>query len=199
MTRFRVWGAALGIPRAEEGLARSATQYAQALHRGQVRSADGAPFIRHPREVAALLRRAGAPDHVVAAGVLHDVLEKTPARVSELRERFGPRVTNLVLAVTDDARIRSYAARKAALREQLLGAGEEALAILAADKVSKVRELRLERRASRGTRRGGCGVRRRRERLAHYRACQALLLERLPSSPLVALLGAELDRVSARG
>jgi (p)ppGpp synthase/HD superfamily hydrolase len=42
-----------------------------------VRSSDGAPFIRHPLEVATVLYRTGAPDHLIAAGLLHDVVEKT--------------------------------------------------------------------------------------------------------------------------
>jgi len=62
---------------------------------------DGTPFILHPREVASLLYCAGAPDHLIAAGALHDVIEKTPATAFDLRARFGGRVVSLVLAVTE--------------------------------------------------------------------------------------------------
>ena len=169
---------------------RAALAYARTAHAGQSRNADGAPFILHPREVAALLRRAGAPDHLVAAGALHDVIEKTPAAAADLRRRFGARITKLVLAVSEDQRIRGYAARKAALRHQVAAAGEEALMLFAADKISKARELRVE-----GPK--GVDARTQRLRIAHYRSCLSLLQKRLPGSPLVGQLRAELEGLSA--
>jgi (p)ppGpp synthase/HD superfamily hydrolase len=163
----------------------AALDYARERHAGQLRD-DGTPFILHPREVAALLYRAGAPDHLIAAGALHDVIEKTPATAFDLRARFGGRVVSLVLAVTEDRHIESYAERKAGLRDQVAEAGEEALTLFAADKVSKACELRRvaeERRP-------------RKRKLKHYRRCLELLQERIPDSPLVAQLDAELEQLS---
>jgi (p)ppGpp synthase/HD superfamily hydrolase len=73
-----------------------------------------------------------------------DLVEKTDVIALDLRQRFGRRITELVLAVSDDERITGYAKRKAALRQQVARAGEEALALFAADKLSKLRELRDE-------------------------------------------------------
>ena len=56
-------------------------------------------------EVVWLLYHAGAPDHVIAAGVLHDTVEKTAANAAELRTRFGFALAMLVLAVSEDQRI----------------------------------------------------------------------------------------------
>src|SRR2546421_11168033 len=64
---------------------RAALEYAQRIHAGQHRH-DGAPFVQHPLEVGALLHRVGAADHVIAAGVLHDVIEKTDVTAVDLRE-----------------------------------------------------------------------------------------------------------------
>ena len=122
---------------------RAAIAYAERMHADQIRG-DGTPFILHPLEVASLLYYAGAPDHVIAAGVMHDLIEKAGASESDLQQRFGPRITRLVLAVSDDDRIHGYAKRKAALRHQVAGAGQEALELFAADKLSRVRELRRE-------------------------------------------------------
>src|SRR6266700_4148034 len=110
-------GVGMRIPRGLGGLpkTRAALKYAAALHRGQVRKIDGAPFIVHPREVAELLYGAGAPDYLIAAGALHDVIEKTPATAFDLRRRFGSKVASLVLAVSEDERISSYTQRKDAL------------------------------------------------------------------------------------
>jgi HD domain len=169
---------------AEYRQTQAAIAYAARMHAGQTR-ADGTPFILHPLEVASLLQRTGAPDHLVAAGVMHDLLEKTAASVAELERRFGARITRLVIAVSDDERIAGYAERKTALRRQVAGAGEDALTLFAADKLSKVRELGG---AAAGHPPGGDtrevrSVRAR--RLRHYRRSLALLEERLPESPLV--------------
>src|SRR5437763_1451483 len=110
-----------GRPETEAAIA-----FAERKHAGQRRKMDSAPFIEHPLEVATLLYDAGAPDHVVAAGVLHDVVEKTDTGAVELHEQFGPRVTRLVLAVSEDSRINGYKSRKAALRDQAVAAGPEA-------------------------------------------------------------------------
>src|SRR3954451_11588147 len=139
-----------------------ALAYAEHHHAGQTRAADGADFIEHPLEEPSLLYDSGAPDHVVAAGVLHDTLEKTDAAASDLMIHFGAQITELVLAVTDDQSISDVAARKAALIAQVARAGDEALTVFAADKVSKVRELRLRKRSYARS-------------LAYYRDCLAML------------------------
>ena len=169
----------------------AAVEYAERMHAGQLRG-DGTPFVLHPLEVGFLLSSAGAPDHVIAAGVLHDLIEKTGVTPGELGDRFGPTVTTLVLAVTDNEQIEGYAIRKAALRRQVARAGDEALEIFAADKLSKLRELRREMAADHDP--GPTAVWRREQsvrRVKHYRRSLAMLEQRLPGSPLVHELAAE--------
>ena len=165
---------------------RAALTYAEERHAGQRRKADGAPFIEHPIEVAWLLYRAGAPDHVIAAGILHDTIEKTDTDVSDLRARFGTRTAALVAAVSEDSEIPTYARRKAALREQVAAAGPEALMVFAADKVSKVRELSLEASSPKPSQR----------RMTHYRRCLELHERLLTDSPLVMQLRSELNQLA---
>jgi (p)ppGpp synthase/HD superfamily hydrolase len=162
---------------------RAAVAYATRMHAGQWRG-DGSPFILHPLEVGLLLQDADAPDHLVAAGVLHDVIEKSDASASELLDSFGPQVTSLVLAVTEDARIAGEANRKAALRRQVATTGGEALMLFAADKLSKLREL-----ASVSAEQSERG---RARRIEHYRACLRLLERYIPDFPLVRTLHNEL-------
>ena len=85
-------------------ITQAAVEFALRRHEGQHRLADGASFILHPLEVASLLERAHYPDHVVAAAVLHDVLEDTDTQRSELESNFGPDVASLVALVSDDRR-----------------------------------------------------------------------------------------------
>ena len=64
-------------------LTRDAIAFAQSYHGSQRRAGDSAAFLIHPLEVASLLARSRYPDHVVAAAVLHDVLEDTHAAPGE--------------------------------------------------------------------------------------------------------------------
>jgi (p)ppGpp synthase/HD superfamily hydrolase len=164
-------------------LAHSARDFATRCHSLQRRASDGARFIEHPLEVARLLRDAGCSDVVVAAGLLHDVVEDTEVGADELRERFGPDVTYLVLAVTEDPRVTSYRRRKRLLREQVREAGDEAALLFAADKISKVRELNDHPRSDRTSA----------LRMEHYRQSLGMLRSVAPEHPLVGRLAAELE------
>jgi (p)ppGpp synthase/HD superfamily hydrolase len=146
--------------------------------------------VTHPVEVACLLHEAGYSDEVVAAGVLHDVIEDTDADLSEVEGRFGRDVAELVAAVSDDPAIEDHAERKAALRQQVARAGECAAAVFAADKVSKARELRL--RVSRGRVERGDD-----SKLEHYEASLDMLSDLIPDHRLVEQLRTELDALHA--
>ena len=180
------------MPRTKAALA-----FAEEQHAGQLRKVDGAPFIAHPIEVASLLYDAGAGDDVIAAGLLHDTLEKTRTDGTELRTRFGPRVARLVAAVSEDESIAGYARRKAALRRQVEAAGTEAMLVFAADKVSKVRELSVAPEGSEAAQLAATVSRTRQRRLAHYRHCLELLERHIADSPLVRQLRTELELRSA--
>lgn len=150
-------------------LTAAALHFAFERHAGQRRDGDRAPFVLHPLEVGSLLSLAGYHDHIVAAGVLHDVLEDTDTDEAELEGIFGSRVSTLVRAVSDDPSIEDQQARKAALRRKIAGGPTEAGAIFAADKVSKARELRMEL---------SCGLMRGEhpdQKLGHYRASLSML------------------------
>jgi hypothetical protein len=95
-----------------------------------------------------------------------------------------------VFAVSHDPGIPGYTRRKADLRDQVADAGEDALTVFAADKLSKVHELRLGDSA---------GIKVRGRKLKHYRLSLAMLQERIPDSSLVAALAAELDALSDAG
>jgi (p)ppGpp synthase/HD superfamily hydrolase len=176
---------------------RAALAFARRQHAGQLRTSDGGPFIEHPIEVSRLLYRVGAADHVIAAGLLHDILEKTEVTAAELRSLFGTRISRLVAAVSEDEQISGYVRRKEALRRQVSAAGPDALAVFAADKVSKVGELRVAvwTAAQRHQRVDPSIVRPR--RLIHFRRCLGLLEDRYGDSPLVERLHEELTLLSA--
>jgi (p)ppGpp synthase/HD superfamily hydrolase len=193
-----------GGPRSPRGeaspLVRSARSFAARCHGRQRRESDGAAFIEHPLEVARLLRDAGCSDVVIAAGLLHDVIEDTQVSATELRARFGSAVVNLVQAVSDDASIESYRRRKRLLREQVRRAGSDAAVLFAADKISKVRELPdLVRRDRARTPTTPLGDRARNQlahdhqmRLEHYHESLSMLQHVVAQHPLTQRLADEL-------
>jgi (p)ppGpp synthase/HD superfamily hydrolase len=172
-------------------LTRRAIEFAREHHGAQRRDADGAPFLVHPLEVAELLERLGYPDHVVAAAVLHDVLEDTEVERGELSRRFGPEVCHLVDTVSDDESIEDVEARKADVRERVRGDGAEAAAVFAADKISKVRELRLLLANHK------IDHDQAEQKLRRYREGLKMLRDVIPDSPLVDILPAELELVDS--
>jgi (p)ppGpp synthase/HD superfamily hydrolase len=165
-----------------------AIAYARDRHADQRRQVDAAPFILHPLEVAMLLHGRGYDDEVVAAGALHDVLEKTSAQRGDLEARFGARVAGLVAAVSDPERVEGYEERKAALRRQVAAADPDAQAIYAADKVAKARELRAQA-ARLHVSLADPGLR---QRLSHYERSLETLQQALPDAALVHQLEFEL-------
>jgi hypothetical protein len=156
-----------------------------------VRDGDRAPFVLHPLEVASLLAIAGYTDHVVAAAVLHDVLEDTDTDRDELETRFGLDVSALVSAVTEDPSIPDEGPRKAALRSQVASGPGEAAAVFAADKVSKARETRLKLSCGMGEAEGVD------EKLRHYEESLAMLEPALGADhAIVAQLRFELEALA---
>ena len=171
-------------------LTQEAIAFARARHAGQRRPSDGAPFVVHPLEVAAMLERSHYPDHVIAAAVLHDVLEDTDVQRSQLEERFGAAVAELVELVSDDPAIADEEERKDDVRMRVRCAGGYALVIFAADKVSKVRELRMQLA-------GGLDPGEAARKARRYRKALKMLERALPDMSLVELLRFELEALDA--
>jgi (p)ppGpp synthase/HD superfamily hydrolase len=167
-------------------LTRRAIAFAQERHGAQRREADRAPFLVHPLEVASYLERADYPDHVVAAAVLHDVLEDTDTERTQLDSLFGRQVGDLVALVSDDPAIPDEERRKDDVRERVRRAGGYAAVVYAADKVSKVRELRMLLAQGLGHDEAAVKLRR-------YRRSLEMLEQAIPRSRVVELLRFELE------
>lgn len=124
-------------------LVRAALEMAREAHAGQVRNASGGrPYIDHPIAVAEHLARHISGDEVLAAALLHDVVEDSDLGVEDVRERCGDRVAEIVETLTDNATVEPYAMRKREHRDRVEAAGGDALSIYAADKLTNVKMLR---------------------------------------------------------
>ena len=87
-------------PDADCDLLRRSFEYSQACHHGQQRIS-GDPYFIHCLETAKTLVELKLDTDTICAGLLHDVLEDTPATGDELVNQFGETITELVEGVTN--------------------------------------------------------------------------------------------------
>lgn len=118
----------------------NAAMIAVVAHNGQTRKNDDTPYVMHPISVAITLSRYGFPDHVVAAALVHDVLEDTDFSEEELRQGIGEEAFAIVKTVTNDPNL-PWEEQRAAYVEVLRTASPEAKAVSAADKVANMKNL----------------------------------------------------------
>ncbi len=86
-------------PNEDISLIRKAWEFCISHHKGQTR-ASGEPYIIHPLEVAEVLVEMKLDATAVAAALLHDAVEDTPATNEEIAEKFGDQVAHIVEGVT---------------------------------------------------------------------------------------------------
>jgi guanosine-3',5'-bis(diphosphate) 3'-pyrophosphohydrolase len=86
-------------PSEDISLIRKAWEFCVKHHEGQMR-ASGEPYIVHPLEVAEVLAEMKMDATAIAAGLLHDAVEDTPATNEEIAAGFGDQVAHIVEGVT---------------------------------------------------------------------------------------------------
>ena len=75
-------------------------------------------------------------------GLLHDSVERGTLSEAELRNEMGEAIGWLVMALSEDPLVEPFEQRKTALREQVVAAGDGAMTVFAADKLSCIMGLR---------------------------------------------------------
>jgi guanosine-3',5'-bis(diphosphate) 3'-pyrophosphohydrolase len=114
-----------------------ARDLAQRAHHGQTRKYTGEPYINHPKAVVALIESVGIDDEAtIAAAWLHDVVEDCNIPLFIIKDEFGDKIADLVIALTDPparAGGPNRAARKMIDRARLAAASEKAQSIKCAD------------------------------------------------------------------
>ena len=77
----------------------NALEFSIKMHHGQIRKS-GLPFVSHCIDVANILIDWNMDHTTVVSALLHDVVEDTDVKLSDILEEFGPDVANLVDGVT---------------------------------------------------------------------------------------------------
>ena len=119
-----------------------AIAFAVEKHGKQVRKdAEESAYIRHPIEVAQLLVMAGIQDeNVIAAAVLHDVVEDCGVSVADISAMFNPRIGLIVQEVSDDPALDGMA-RKDAQVVKIGMISSEGKLIKVADKICNLQDV----------------------------------------------------------
>lgn len=119
-----------------------ALEFAAEKHRGQVRKNAGAtPYIHHPIALASLLWETGVHDaETLAAAILHDTIEDTPATHAEIAGRFGKEIADIVAEVSDDKAL-SKPQRKQAQIDHAAHLSSRARLVKLADKTCNLRDM----------------------------------------------------------
>ena len=120
-----------------------ALERASTWHDGQWRRhpTERIPYIAHPATVGFLLQRAGYSDEIIAAGILHDVIEDCGVTREEVATSFNEHIADLVAWMSEPKNIPSWKDRKELYRQQLTQAPDEALIIKAADCIANLTSL----------------------------------------------------------
>lgn len=128
---------------ATDSIIATAEEIADRAHAGQARKYTATPYIEHPRAVAALLSTVHSTPAMIAAAVLHDVLEDTSVSEDELRAAVGDEVTDLVKELTDQVPLSAgnRALRKRLEAERLASTSAQAQTIKLADLIDNVQSI----------------------------------------------------------
>ena len=121
--------------------------FAVRAHAGVCRKGSDTPYIVHPMEAAAIAATMTNDTEILAAAVLHDVVEDTEVTLERIRHAFGERVAAIVSSESEDKRNDRPAAdtwleRKQETIDLLNRSSDEAEKIVAlSDKLSNLRAM----------------------------------------------------------
>lgn len=162
--------------------AKTHNHYQQQTRKGKV-----IPYISHPLTAGIILSLASASEDVIVAGILHDTIEDSidekKVTPQMIEERFGKKVKDLVVSVTEMDKTLPWAQRKADALEHIRHFSQGSVLVKSADVLSNGTEL-----ADDYARDGKEVFKRFRasasDTLANYERVIAALLKRWPKNPL---------------
>jgi len=125
--------------------------FALKAHGQSTRKGTSIPYIVHPMDVASILLKNGAPEPLVIAGFLHDVVEDTDIPLSRIKEVFGDAVARLVEGASEPEALKrnpdkkgTWRARKQHTIDHLRTAPRESKMLSGADKLANISDMLRE-------------------------------------------------------
>lgn len=118
-----------------------AIEVAVRAHKKQKRKGTRTAYVTHPFAVGVLLAKAGCSEEVIAAGILHDVVEDARVKPSRIREKFGEKVASIVEQCTEPDKRQPWEKRKRHTLDSLREASMEVKFVACADKLHNIRTI----------------------------------------------------------
>ena len=123
--------------------------FATNAHKGIERREKGFPYIVHPLEALSIASTMTNDQEVLAAAVLHDVVEDTDITLDEIRNEFGPKVAELVGLESDniDPSYRkdlTWKEIKVLGLKRIKNSSKDAQIVALGDKLSNMRSIHLD-------------------------------------------------------
>ncbi|MBE6727825.1 MAG: HD domain-containing protein [Ruminococcaceae bacterium] len=120
--------------------------FATEKHEGQKRKGTDIPYIVHPLEALSIASTLTNDENILAAAVLHDVVEDCEVSLSDIKFIFGEAVAHLVDSDSEDKRENLPAADTWHLRKQetinsIEKMDRESKIVVLADKLSNMRAI----------------------------------------------------------
>ena len=127
------------------GVIERAVNAAVVAHEGQTRKGLGnTPYIVHPVHIALMLARWDMDEDVIAAGLLHDVVEDCKDwTIERVETEFGKHIASIVADLTED-KSKTWAERKQAAIDNAPHLSPQAACVKAADKLHNMQSLLSE-------------------------------------------------------
>ena len=119
-------------------------EYAKTKHGQQLR-ADGSPYIEHPIRVSKLAEQYKKSKNIkviMAACLLHDVLEDTYTSYRELVDEFGEIVASLVMEVSSASFMPKLIGKQTYLAQKMRYMSSYALVIKLCDRLDNISDLK---------------------------------------------------------
>jgi len=112
-------------------------------HGDQKRKYTNDPYIVHPIAVSEIVKTVAHTDEMVAAALLHDVVEDTDVTLDQIKTKFGSKVAELVGWLTDISRPEdgNRKTRKTLDREHSAEAPADAQTIKLADLIHNTKSI----------------------------------------------------------
>lgn len=126
-----------------ENIIEKARDFCIVAHGDQKRKYTFLPYYEHCFEVACIVEQVTNDESVIAAALLHDVVEDTKFTLAHIQQAFGQRVALLVYQVTDVSRPEDGNRRVRKLIDQahLAESSPEGATIKLADTISNTQDI----------------------------------------------------------
>lgn len=123
-----------------------AALFAINAHANTERRGKGFPYIIHPMEAAEIVATITNDQEILAAAMLHDVIEDCDVSIEEIKKEFGDRVAALVASESDKqfpglSEEESWKARKQFAIDRLKGLPRDGKIVALGDKLSNMRAI----------------------------------------------------------